>query len=294
MLTMKQKLQQTIDQETYKIHHTILTSAAVADRIEHPYFHSQPSVPEALTLFKQKIAIYREQSHTRIQQLSTHPFLPTIPPLFGSLATGTFAHECVGSLVVASFGVGECSECAIKLTVKLIQEGFRHVAFIKLSFDQAQAGKERGHIFIVANLPELPPQPIAEKVSYRDFFKSLPSSAIVADPFLELTFNPNEIPEKFTSYIAAYDGEASVSSCTHLKNWSPKSPILAKYIATANQISGALQQTVSPILDNLALATDRLPVAATQLTSLLQRKTGLPFFSVRDANYKVDAIVEYE
>jgi len=43
---------------------------------------------------------------------------------------------------------------------QIIQEEFRHVAFIKLSFDQAQAGKKRGHIFIVANLPELPPQSI--------------------------------------------------------------------------------------------------------------------------------------
>ena len=57
----------------------LLISNDIVSRIEHPYFHSHPSVPKSLQNFKKKLSEYRSAISMHLAHVKTvPPYHPTL------------------------------------------------------------------------------------------------------------------------------------------------------------------------------------------------------------------------
>lgn len=169
-----------------KVQSRILISNNIISRTKCPYYLGHKDVPDALTNFKTRIIAYRSHSSQMINDLKEAP-LPDAHLQLRSLSYGTFAHSFVGSLVVLSFGIGECAECSTQIILDLAQAGYGNLASVGLLFPEAKPGMEKTHSFVITNI-EKPPTKKASSVY--DFFKLLPPEIIIIDGFWGYALHP--------------------------------------------------------------------------------------------------------
>lgn len=283
----EQKLIELIDE----VQKDFLTSNNIINRTECPYYYNHPAVPKSLIIFKKRLTAYRQQSEHLVAE---HPDLnlPNSPVPFRSFAIGTFAHQFSLNLATALCGVGDCGECAAKLALALIQGGYRNVAYVAISFLEAKKGMEQFHAFAVTNLPSYFAFSSNNTISVYELFKALPSEAIIGDAFLGLTFSPRRIPDAFTSYMGAYGGKANVIQFQHFYNYPSNSITFNGYLEVAKSVAKKIKLKRPSLVEDLYILEEKLKINDTTLTILLKEKSKLPFFAVRDNEYKVDAIVE--
>lgn len=219
-------------------------------------------------------------------------FLPNASHDMRNFSVGTFAHHFSVALAVSLCGIGECGECKAKLGLALIQSGFGNLAFVNIKFLEAKKGMETRHSFIVANLPKVTLSSDNKSPSVYDFFKNLPSHAIIGDAFLGLVFSPDKIPDAFIHYINAYGGKTKLIQCQHFYNVPSNSTVFGSYLNVARKIEKELRLTPLSLNENPYSLEEKIKIEDTTLISLLKTKVGCPFFGVRDRKYKVDAVVE--
>lgn len=264
----------------------ICTSHNLVNRAKYPRFYGNNNTPKLLENFKMRLSQLRQQSSELIAELGDLSS-PYIRNEIRSLAIGTVSHNFVGSLVVCKFGIGDCGEVAVNLVVDLIANGYQHLAFIMGDFSRAELGMERGHGFVVVNVPKLP-QVYKDKLSINEFMQELPTGALIVDPFLELVFSPHEIPNEFNHYIAAYGGELIIKGCMHMTNYTMRN--IEPYENTADTVYQKILQSAS--LKNLQCyhSERKKRINDTSLLSLLNQKTELNFFAMYDEDHYVDAV----
>ena len=206
------------------------------------------------------------------------------------LSQGTFAHNFVGSTVVGSYGLGECGECAIALATQLIHKGLGNLAFVVAEFSHHLGPfSETGHQFIVANMPDMPAG-FHPDMTVEAFLNFLPKTALILDPFLELLFPPHDGSPEFTRYFNVYGVDAKIRQCIHLRNF--KARHLALYFDAAKRIRETLdRENIFAEYKTYGLP-DKIAIHPTSIINLLNEKTTLGFFGVRDSAYKVDAVAK--
>ena len=220
-----------------KVKEGLLTSHDIANRVEHPYFHSHHSIPVKLNQFKMKLNKYREEISKFIVQLNKSPEIKQLLPNYADcndLSNGSFYHSLVLHLAVSQFGIGECGECAAQTIMEMIRAGYSNCMHVSLRFTQAQFGMENFHTMVVTNVPQIPPALNESKLSLQEFFAGLPKKALIVDTFLGLCFYPNAMPEALAQYISAYGGETQIYAPRHFYNLSKKS--FSGYVTIAKQV----------------------------------------------------------
>ena len=273
------------------IQENLLISNNIISRIDYPYYYNHKFVPNSLTVFKKKLEMVRQYS---VALIAKQPDLSLLNASHDmrSLSVGTFAHQLSVALTVSLFGIGDCGECSVKLGLSLIQAGFGNLAFVGIEFLDAKEGMEKYHSFIVVNLPKLTLPFDNKLLSVYDLFQNLPAHALIGDAFLGLTFPPDKIPDAFIHYINAYGGKTKLVQCSHFYNVPSHSTVFGSYPIVAKKIEKELRLTQAFLKENLYALEEKIKIEDTSLVSLLKEKAKLPFFSVRDKKYKVDAIVE--
>ena len=276
-------MQQLVD----KVRLHIFTSNDIIPRVSQPYFHNHPSVPKALTNFKLSLQEYRMETSKHLAILRQAPVHSSLPTL-SDLSIGSFSHVFVGALTVSSFGIGDCAESSAKLVIEMLVKGYGDLAFIGIKFPAAKLGMEQTHQFIIANLPKIP-SGLPQKASIYDLFKLLPRNAVIGDAFLGLAFTPDSVPNTFREYAAAY-GETEIVQCFHFCNigWN----FLNHYLSLTKQITERVKLQQDLFYGKVYDLDSKMPIPETSIIALLNVKTTLVFFGVRDNEYKVDAIAE--
>lgn len=228
-----------------KVQMNLLTSNDVVDRTRYPYYHSHPSVPSALVKFKNELIQLRTCSSELLQELPLSAELRT--QFHDPNNAESFGHFFIGALAVASLGIGECAESAIKLTEKLILAGYKNLFIVVISLTDSKPGMEKTHDFVVAH-PNL--VGINQRMPVDEFFKTLPTDAIIADAFLGVTFTPGNPHPLFQAYLKAYGGTANLLLCHHLFNFTPKSLESLHFIA--HILAGAIKNKHPHLLPKYA------------------------------------------
>lgn len=283
----EQKMKELIEE----VQKNILTSNNILSRIEYPYYYNHPSVTKSLITFKTRLQTYRQKSAELVVKQAELP-LPNAPHSHRHFSVGTIAHQLSVSLAVSQLGIGDCGECAAKLGLALIQAGFGNLAFVIVEFLESKEGMEKYHEFVVANLPVLSLPPNNITLSIYDFFKALPTQALIGDAFLGLTFSPEKIPNDFIRYLNAYGGKTEINACMHFYNVPSKSIMFGGYLDVAKKVVKELKSRQPLLEEDSYTLKGKIKIEDTTLVSLLKEKSKLLFFGVRDQEYKVDAIVE--
>ena len=238
-----------------KIHSLLLTSYHMVDRIKHPQYIGKTDVPEALAQFKLKLTTYREKTSALIIRLNESDGFKRGLYKYQNcddLSEGSPYHGLLLELVLASFGIGECGECASRLMVELSCTGYSDFAKVAVFFPSSPHGAEKLHSFVIANLSKPPSFPAGLKVILPMLLTSLPEEALILDPFLELCFKPNQMPEKFHQYLKAYGEVTELQFFHHFYNVSKT--LFKPYLLLAEEIKAIL------ISENALASLEGLPL----------------------------------
>lgn len=275
----------------------VLTSHNIVNRIHYPIYQNSEDVPELLVAFKRRIVTYRQTAAEYAKELAKREglaFSSEIPDEFRDISKPTFAQTLVCGLASASFGLGECSECASLMAVELIKAGHTSLGFVSIHFTHTSENTEQGHQFLVTNLPNRA-NPVAgyPGMPLLEFFRVLPEASLVVDPYLELCFRPNEVPEVFDAYLKAYGGRAVLANFTHLFNY--REHTLRPYLEISEKIREHLSLTVyqEEQKEDLLLGKHLTDYIPTLIQGLHKTFRELYFWSIRLKD-RVDALAFIE
>lgn len=275
-----------------KVKSTLLTSNDIVPRALCPYYHSHPSVPPVLTLFKGLLTQCRAVSDPLVNALGRKQTGSDVT----DYTSGQFSHELVANLTSCCFGIGDCGEMVHKLAAELILAGCGDLVFITLRLNKSSPGMEMGHQILIANMPK-PSFHSQHEMQLQDFLKTLPATALVADPFLGVCFQPPTLPRTIIDYLKAYGGSAILwRPPVHIFNFSA-SVLTQHYLIHAGKI--AKQMKDKGLLDTEKLYdTQQLtaihPEENPALVTRLNEMTALKFTAYKTPDIFVHAIAEIE